>query len=979
MTGFRLDGRGLIDRATHLRVNFDGQRLRAHPGDTLASALLAAGVRTVGRSFKYHRPRGILTAGPEEPNALVTLIGDGQQTPNVRATQAEAFDGLVAQSQNRWPSLRWDLLSVNDLAAPFIGAGFYYKTFMWPPKLWERLYEPLIRRAAGLGALSGRHDEGDTEKAWAHCDLLVIGAGPAGLMAALAAARAGADVILADEDARMGGRLLADATEVEGRPGPDWAAAVVAELAALPNVRLMPRTTVTGAYDHGTYGALERVSLHLADPAGRPRECFWRIVARRAILAAGALERPVAFRDNDRPGVMLAGAVRAYINRWGVAPGRRIAVFGNNDGIAQTARLAAEAGLDVAAVIDARPDAPPLDGFRYLRGAVVTGTRGRHGLRALTVRTGSTDLRIDADCLAVSGGWNPAVHLTCHMNGRPVWDAGIAAFVPAPDAVPGLVPAGAARGVFSTAGCLADGIAAAKAALADLGLKAARVPVPKAEDGAYDIAPLWHVPGPGRAWLDLANDVTVKDVTLSARENFRSVEHMKRYTTQGMAPDQGKNSNTAALAVLAEATGRSIPSTGTTTFRPPYVPVSIAAMGAGGRAEGFAPQRFTTSHAATLARGAPMIEAGLWYRPSYFPRAGEGTWREACDREVTMVRTAVGVCDVSTLGKIDIQGADAARFLDLVYANTFSTLPVGRVRYGLMLREDGHVMDDGTTARLGERHYVMTTTTAAAGQVMRHLDFVAQAFCADWDVRLVSVTEQWAQFAVTGPRARDLLNGILDDPVTPEGFPFMACATVRLYGIEGRLFRISFSGELGFEVAVPARLGAALYRDLLARAEALGGGPYGMEALNVLRIEKGFITHAEIHGRTTTFDIGMARMISAGKDCIGKAAAARPGLSGPEREQLVGLRPVVAGSQITAGAHLFTPGDPVTRATDQGYVTSVGPSPTLGTWLGLGFLRNGRARIGEMVRLVDHLRGLDLLVEVCDPVFHDPEGRKMRG
>jgi sarcosine oxidase subunit alpha len=483
------------------------------------------------------------------------------------------------------------------------------------------------------------------------------------------------------------------------------------------------------------------------------------------------------------------------------------------------------------------------------------------------------------------------------------------------------------------------------------------------------------VPGKGRAWLDFANDVTVKDVTQSAQENYRSVEHMKRYTTQGMAPDQGKNSNVAALAVLADATGRGIPETGTTTFRPPFSPVSIAAMGAGGRATGFAPQRFLTSDQASRDRGAPMIEAGLWYRPSYFPRPGETTWRESCDREVMMVRTSVGVADVSTLGKIDIQGADAARFLDLVYTNTFSTLPLGRVRYGLMLREDGMVLDDGTTARLGDRHFLMTTTTAAAGQVMRHLDFVQQAFCADWDLRTISVTETWAQFAVAGPRARQLVQSFLE---TPADLPFMGCAPVRLGGVAARLFRISFSGEEGYELAVPARYGESLFRDLLARAETLGGGAYGMEALNVLRIEKGFITHAEIHGRVTAFDIGMERMISPKKDCIGQAAARRPGLLGPAREQLVGLRST-SGAAISAGAHLFTPGDTVERAKDQGYVTSVGFSPTLGAWLGLGFLKNGRGRIGETIRLVDHLRGIDVLCEVADPVFHDREGEKLRG
>jgi methylglutamate dehydrogenase subunit C len=425
--------------------------------------------------------------------------------------------------------------------------------------------------------------------------------------------------------------------------------------------------------------------------------------------------------------------------------------------------------------------------------------------------------------------------------------------------------------------------------------------------------------------------------------------------------------------VLADATGRGIAETGTTVFRPPFTPVSIAAMGAGAKGTGFAPQRFLTSDQASRDRGAPMVEAGLWYRPSYFPKPGESTWQQACAREVAMVRTHVGVADVSTLGKIDIQGKDAARFLDFVYTNTFSTLPVGRVRYGLMLREDGLMMDDGTTARLGENHYLMTTTTAAAGQVMRHLDFVHQAHCSAWDVRCISVTESWAQFAVAGPMARHMISTMCDMP----DLPFMGCAPLTIQGVQGRIFRISFSGEVGYEIAVPTRFGEALFRDLVARAETLGGGPYGMEALNVLRIEKGFITHAEIHGRVTAFDIGMQGMVSAKKDCIGKGASLRPGLTGAEREQLVGIKPL-EGAQISAGAHLFAPGDAVNRENAQGYVTSVGPSPTLNTWLGLAFLRNGRARHGERVRLVDHMRDIDLLVEVVDPVFHDKEGAKLR-
>ncbi len=978
----RIEGAGRdLDRSQRLKFRFDGKAFAGFPGDTLASALMGAGVDVVGRSFKYHRPRGVMTAGSEEPNALVTLREGAQADPNVRATMVELHEGLSARSQNRWPTLEMDYLSVNDLFAPFLGAGFYYKTFMWPRAFWEKVYEPFIRRAAGLGALSGQSCTDRYEQAYAFCDVLVIGGGPAGLMAARAAAEAGADVILVDENARPGGRLRAEVEEVGGVQGHLWADGMAADLAGMENVRVMTRTTVTGAYDQGTYGALERVAQHVADPGGRPLECFWRIVARRAVLCAGALERHVAFRDNDRPGVMMAGALRACVTRWGVVPGKAVAVFGNNDNAHRTARDLAAAGLHVAALIDSRHDAENLAGdVPFYPGFQVARATGRKGLEGITLRApdgAETNLHVQA--LGVSGGWNPSVHLACHMNGRPEWSEDIAAFVPRSGMVPGLEAAGAARGVFDTAGCLKDGADAGRAAAEACGFAGRDMALPEAEDAPYRLRRLWAVAGKGRAWLDFQNDVTVKDVRLAAQENYRSVEHMKRYTTQGMAPDQGKNSNVAALAILADATGRDIPGTGTTTFRPPYTPVAIAAMGSGGQGAGFAPQRFTTSHAASEERGAPMIEAGLWYRPSYFPRPGEMTWRDSCDREVRTVRDCVGVCDVSTLGKIDLQGPDVGAFLDFVYTNTFSTLTPGRVRYGLMLREDGHVMDDGTTARLSDNQWVMTTTTAAAGQVMRHLDWVHQALVPHLDLRFVSVTEQWAQFAVAGPRSRELLNGLLDDPIDDASFPFMQCGPVSVMGVPGRLFRISFSGEHAYEIALPARYGDALFRELVARAEGMGGCAYGMEALNVMRIEKGHITHAEIHGRTTAFDCGFARMVSPKKDCVGKVMAARPGMVADSREQLVGLRPVKAGTELTAGAHLFEPDAEAVRKNAQGYVTSVGYSPMLETYLALGFLRNGRARHGQKVMLIDHLRKRDVLCEVTDVVAYDPDGGRLRG
>ncbi|MEL7114448.1 MAG: sarcosine oxidase subunit alpha family protein [Pseudomonadota bacterium] len=955
----RLPG-GLIDRNHRLTFQFNGQSFTGFRGDTLASALLANGQRLVGRSFKYHRPRGILSAGPEEPNALVTLHpGTAWAEPNTRATVTPLFDGLKAASQNHRGPLAYDLLSVNDLLSPFLGAGFYYKTFMWPAAFWEKVYEPIIRAAAGLGALSGAADPAVYDKGFLHCDVLVIGAGPAGIMAARTAADAGLRVILADEDTRAGGRLLAETHLIDDQPGHAWATAQWDDLAQRPNVRLLPQTTVYGAFDHGIYGALDRSADGAPDPE-TPRQVLWRIYTKQTILAAGATERPIAFPSNDRPGVMLAGGVRAYVNRFGVAPGQRVAVFTNNDDGLRTANDLEAQGIEITGVFDTRA------------GAKLVGTKGRKGLRAVI---DGKHRSVPTECLAVAGGWSPNVHLTCHQRGRPVWRDDIAAFVPGPDLPPGMRVAGAANGAFTTAEALREGQAAALAAAEALGHNATAHPLPSTSDESAEITAFWHVKAKGRAWVDLQNDVTTKDVKQSHQEGFRSVEHLKRYTTLGMATDQGKTSNMLGLAVMAEVSGQSIAETGTTIFRPPYTPVPMAAFAGRAKGRDFRPTRLTPTHDWAAAHGATFVEVGPWMRAQWFAQPGEAGWRDSVDREVLAVRQGVGVCDVTTLGKIDIQGRDAATFLNRVYANGFAKLAIGKVRYGLMLREDGIVMDDGTTARFSETHFVMTTTTANAGAVFRHLEFARQCLWPDLDVHLISTTDAWAQLSVAGPKSRALLSQIVDLDLSNETFPFMACAECRVLGTPGRLFRISFSGELAYEIAVPARYGPAL----IAKIVDLGATPYGTEALGVMRIEKGHFAGNELPGQTTAAQLGVGRMVSQKKDSIGMRLAQRPAMTRDDDLRLMGFRPVDRSAKLDAGAHFVNADDrSPDMDSDQGWMTSVAYSPELGHHIGLGFLKRGQDRLGEVVRAYDPARGKDTKVEVVSPHHIDPEGERQR-
>jgi sarcosine oxidase subunit alpha len=983
----RLASGGLIDRSRPLTFRFDGKAYTGFSGDTLASALLANDVRLVGRSFKYHRPRGILTAGSEEPNALVTLRSGSRAEPNTRATITELYESLEATSQNRWPSLRYDAMAINQLFSPLLVAGFYYKTFMWPGKFWEKLYEPLIRRAAGLGALSMEPDPDVYDRNHAFCDLLVIGGGPAGLSATLAAGRAGLRVILVHEDSMLGGQILSSTEEIDGRPGQEWVSTVVDELSSFSNVTVLRRTTLFGVFDGREYGAVERLADHVAFPElGQPRQRLWKIVAEQAFLATGAIERPIVFGGNDRPGVMTASAVSAYVNRFAVAPGRRTVIFTNADSGWATAADLINAGQEVAAVVDTRRHvseaamrAASQAGVSIYTNASVEDVHGST-VRAVSVRTEDGRMcRIKADCVAMAGGWNPAIGLASNLGARPQWSDEISSFV-ATDTPPGMRVIGAAAGLFSTSNALANGISAAGEAAEMLGRRAARVPVPVASDRPVSVAPFWCVTGhSGKAFVDYQHDVTDSDVALAACEGFVSVEHLKRYTTLGMATDQGKSGQLNAHALLAAATGKTIAEAGTVLSRPPYHPIALGVLAGHHRDEHFRPERRVSAHDFMAARGAVFVEVGQWKRPQYFPLPGEQSWIESVNREVNGTRNAVGICDVSTLGKIDVHGPGAGRLLDHLYINTFSKLAVGKARYGVMLREDGFVLDDGTVTRLAEDHFYLTTTTANAGRVMQHIDYARQVLWPELDVQATSVTDQWATYAVAGPRSRALLQKLLPEvPLENEDFPFMAAKEIRWNGVVGRLFRLSFSGEMAYEIAVPAHLGAQLAAALFEVGAPLGVIPYGTEALSVMRIEKGHAAGAELNGQTTAADLGFGGMMSRKKNFIGRIMAERPALNDPDRPRLVGLRPLDPDQQLRGGGHLLPRDAQAIAAHDQGHVTSAALSPTLQTWLGLGLIRRGPERHGEVVRVHDPLRGSDVEVELCSPIFFDPDGERLR-
>ena len=996
MTGsHRTNGGGRVDRKRPIRFTFDGRSYQGLAGDTLASALLANGVHLVARSYKYHRPRGILSAGSEEPNALVAIDrGEGRTTPNLRATEIELYDGLVAMSQNRWPSLAFDFGAVNSFAAPLLAAGFYYKTFMGPRLLgsnraWTRIYEPLIRRAAGLGKAPQQPDPDRYANRFAHCDVLVVGAGPAGLGAALAAAASGARVVLCDEQAELGGSLLNEwSAEIDRAPAATWLAGTLRTLSASPRVTLLPRTVAFGYFAQNFVGLAERITDHVAAPdPNAPRERLWQVRARRVVLATGAIERPVVFPGNDRPGIMLADAARTYVNRYGVRPGARAVVLTACDSGYAAALDLERAGIEIAAVLDPRPDASArVGGLGVSIGTTIVATRGRHRVSAVQLGRIGADGAVTpgewvpCDLVAMSGGWTPSVHLFSQSRGKVRWDGRAQAFLP--DVVaPGQAQqsVGACRGVFGIGAALTDGFEAGCAAVG----APERTRTFKASEEPADyrgvVGASVRSADESRAFVDFQHDVTVKDLKLAAREGFRAIEHVKRYTTTGMATDQGKTSNVNALAIVAAQLGKPIPAVGLTTFRQPYTPVTFGTIAGLNRGGLFDPVRRTPIDAWARNQGAVFEDVGQWQRARYFPRGGEDM-HAAVTLECRTVRTSVGIFDASTLGKIEVVGPGAAEFLERLYINSFQKLAVGRCRYGVLLNEAGFIIDDGVIGRIAPDRFHVTTTTGGAARVLHMMEDYAQTEFPDLNVWLTSTTEQWAVIAVQGPRARDVLAPLVEGiDLAGAAFPHMSVQSCRVGGIEARLFRVSFTGELGFEINVPADYGAAIWNAVWSEVQRHGGCAYGTEAMHVLRAEKGFIiVGQETDGTVTPDDVGLGWAIGKGKrDFVGMRSLSRPDMVRAGRKQLVGLLTADPTLVLEEGAQVTSHARAPVGTPALGHVTSAYWSAALGRSIALALVADGRKRMGE--RLNVPMPAGDVAVEVVAPVFLDPKGARLDG
>ncbi len=989
----RIAGAGRLTPAKTVRFTFDGDMYTALEGDTLASALIANGVHLMGRSFKYHRPRGVLGAGAEEPNALMGIERDkARRQPNVRATVQEVFEGMKATSQNRWPSLAYDIGAVNDLLSPVFAAGFYYKTFMWPKAAWKALYEPVIRGAAGLGVSPDEPDTDHYGSRYVHCDVLVIGGGVCGLSAALAAARSGASVIICDEQPQMGGSLAYETgVTINDAPGFDWASQTAAQLSAMDNVRVLPRTTAFGYYVQNFVALCERVTDHLADPdADLPRERLWQVRANRVILATGAIERHMVFANNDRPGIMLSSAARTYLNHYGVAVGSKVGVYTANDSAYETAFDLKRAGVSIAAIIDSRDNpgegllstAADLD-IEVRTGHAVTNTKGARRVSSMTVeRNGGGGAKsIPVDALIMSAGWTPSVHMFSQSRGKVAWDAETQRFLPG-DHAQDCTSVGACNGTDELQASIDEAVAAGQSAAGSDKTGAVDVSASGAGNWSGGMAGSGEGAGPDatvKAFVDFQNDVTAKDIRLAVREGMHSIEHVKRFTTNGMASDQGKTSNIHGLAIAADALSRDMPEVGLTTFRPPYTPVTFGTIVNHGRGPLFDPTRKTPLHDWEVEQGAVFEDVGNWKRAWYYPRVGEDM-HAAVNRECKTVRESAGVFDASTLGKIEVVGPDAAKFLDLMYTNGWQKLKPGRCKYGIMLREDGFIYDDGVVARIAEDRFHVTTTTGGAPRVLHHMEDYLQTEFPELDVWLTSTSEQWAVIAIQGPKAREIIEPLVEGiDLSNEAMPHMSAREGQICGVPTRLFRVSFTGEAGYEVNVPADYGRAVLDAIWARAEPLGACAYGTEAMHILRAEKGFIiVGQDTDGTVTPHDAGLSWAIAKSKpDFVGIRGLMRPDLVADGRKQLIGLKTKDPKIVLEEGAQIVAdPNQPIPMKM-LGHVTSSYWSENCGRSIAMALVAGGRDRMGETLYVPMPDRTVE--VEVTGTVFVDEKGERVNG
>jgi len=993
---YRLNKIGYINRNKKISFKFNGKKYFGFEGDTLASALLANGVHLVGRSFKYHRPRGFIGAGVDEPNAKFQLYRDFHTEPNVVATEIELVEGLVAKSQNCWPSVNFDFGAINNLLSRFFPAGFYYKTFMWPKNFWYKIYEPIIRRAAGLGVAPLKPDPDRYEHKFEFCDVLVAGSGPSGLSSALAAAKNGARVILAEDKPRFGGSLLNDEVTIGNKKGKDWADEVILQLKSMPNVVIKKRSQVFGYFDHNMMVMIERTKDHIAKSNEyTPRQRLWYIRAKEVILSTGSIERPLVFGNNDRPGIMLASAAKEYLKTYGVAVGKKPIIFSNNDSAYDLAIEFKKNGIDPL-VIDVREksegaavkEAKNLNiniKFSY----AIANTKGYKRVSSALVgklnddKSGYENLeKFSCDCICVSGNWTPTVHLSSQSGNKLKFDKKINAFIPNLSKQ-NESSVGSANGSFTLKKALEDGFNKGYEKSNKITKKNFKSALPTSNERNYDKdEKFWCMPLPRnknyKRCVDFQNDVYVSDIELAVREGFRSIEHVKRYTTLGMATDQGKTSNLNGLQLVSNIEDKIVPEIGHTTFRPPYTPVTIGAIVGREVGEHYRPTRKSPMHLWHEKNNAVFVDAGLWLRPRYY-KQGDETLHDAAKRESTNVRNNVGVCDVTSLGKIDIKGPDSAELLNRIYTNGWMKLPVGKARYGVMLREDGIVFDDGTTTRISENHFHMTTTTAQAVNVLAHLEYYLQVVWPELDVNVLSTTEQWAGAALAGPNSRDLLGKIFPDvDVSNEGLPFMGYKEENLFGVPARIFRISFSGELAYEINVESGYGVFMWEKIMELGKEMSIEPYGTEALSTLRIEMGHVAGSEIDGRTLPSDLSLDSMLSKKKDFIGKRSLNRQAFTESQREKIVGVVPIDKKTMIPEGSHLVMDSSAPLPNPKLGHISASCWSVEYNNPFSLAILKDGKTKIGKKLYALSPLKAKSIPVEIVSSHYVDPKGGRVR-